>query len=136
MILQLQIIGIILFLLGWVHIIFPTYFNWKEELKDLSLINRQLMYVHTFFIALVVVLNGLLCFLAAEELLFTALGKKICLGLAFFWGLRLFFQFFVYSTQLWRGKPFETLVHIVFSLLWTYLTVFFGYAGALFTSNL
>jgi hypothetical protein len=127
MVLQLQFIGSILILLGLVHIIFPSYFKWTEELKAISLINRQLMYVHTFFIALVVVLNGFLCLLAAEDLIFTALGKKICAGLAFFWGLRLFFQFFVYSPQLWRGKTFETIVHILFSMLWIYLTGFFSY---------
>ena len=125
--LHLKIIGIILTFLSIVHIIFPKYFNWEKELQPLSLVNQQLMYVHTFFIALTVFLIGLLCLTATDDLLNTKLGQKICLGLAIFWGLRLFFQFFVYSPKLWKGKLFETTVHILFSILWVYLTAVFGY---------
>jgi hypothetical protein len=124
--LQLKMIGILLSLLSLLHLVFPKYFSWKKELAALSLMNRQMMYVHTFFIALFVLLNGLLCFFYAEELIYTALGKVICLGLAIFWGIRLLFQFFVYAPKLWMGKPFETTMHILFSLLWIYLTVVFA----------
>ena len=108
-----------------VHVVFPKRFNWTEELSSLSLINRQVMYVHTFFIALVVLLMGLLCLTSAKELIETDLGKKIVLGLGVFWMIRLFIQFFGYSSKLWKGKTFETTIHIVFSFLWTYLSVIF-----------
>lgn len=118
-------IGVLLMALALVHVIFPKYFNWRDELKSLSLINRQMMIVHTFFIALIVFLMGLLCLTSATELIETKLGKTISLGLGIFWSTRLFIQFFGYSTELWKGKTFETIVHIVFSLLWTYLSVVF-----------
>jgi hypothetical protein len=35
------------------------------------------------------------------------------------------FQFFGYSSQLWRGKPFETFAHIAFTLFWAWLTTLF-----------
>ena len=120
-----KIIGVLLTALALVHIIFPKYFNWKEELKSLSLINRQMMTVHTFFIALVVFLMGLLCLISTTDLIETKLGKTISLGLGIFWSIRLFIQFFGYSTALWKGKTFETVVHISFSLFWTYLSVVF-----------
>lgn len=120
-----KIISILLMALALVHVIFPKYFNWKEELKSLSLINRQIMIVHTFFIALVVFLMGLLCLLSTAELIETKLGKTISFGLGIFWLIRLFIQFFGYSTALWRGKKFETTIHILFSLLWIYLSVVF-----------
>jgi hypothetical protein len=123
--LHLKFIGILLIFLAFVHIIFPKYFRWEKELANLSLINRQLMYVHTFFIALVVLLMGIFCFSAAEELQTTALGRQFSLGLGIFWGFRLLFQFFVYSPKLWWGKKFETFVHILFSILWIYLTSIF-----------
>jgi hypothetical protein len=123
--LQLQIVGGILMVLALVHVIFPRYFNWKEELVGLQLVNRQIMEVHTFFIALAVGLIGLLCLSSAHELVTSTLGRRVAGGLAVFWGLRWYFQFFVYSSKLWKGKPFETTVHIAFSLLWTYLTVLF-----------
>lgn len=122
---HLNIIGCLLVLLALVHVIFPKYFNWKEEFRSLSLINRQMMTVHTFFIALVVFLMGLLCLTSTAELIETKLGKTLSFGLGFFWAARLFIQFFVYSRKLWKGKTFETLIHIVFSGLWIYLSVIF-----------
>lgn len=120
-----KIIGALLMALALVHTIFPKHFNWEEELKSLSLINKQMMIVHTFFIALTVFMMGLLCFFSTSELLETKLGKTICLGFGVFWTIRLFIQFFVYSTKLWKGKTFETIVHIVFSFLWMYLSFVF-----------
>ena len=120
--LQYKIIGVILIVLALIHIIFPKYFNWKEELKSLSLINQQMMKVHTFFIALVVFLIGLLCLTSSNELINTELGKKVSLGFGIFWSFRFIIQFFGYSSKLWKGKRFETIIHIVFSTLWAYLS--------------
>ena len=119
---HLRIIGTMLMALALVHVIFPKYFNWRAELSQLSLMNRQMMVVHTFFIALTVFLIGLLSFSSAEMLITTPLGKRIALGLAIFWTIRAFTQFFVYSTTLWKGKAFETTVHVVFSAFWIYMS--------------
>jgi hypothetical protein len=125
MIIQLQIIGTLLMFLAAIHIGFPKYFNWKIELKSLSLINNQMMTTHTFFIALTVFLIGLLCFSSPIELIETNLGKKISLGLGAFWLIRLVFQLFVYSPKLWKGKKFETIMHIIFTIFWVYMSVVF-----------
>lgn len=111
--------------LALAHVIFPRHFNWDKELKSLSLINRQMMIVHTFFIALTVFLMGLLCLKSTNDLIETHLGKTISLGLGVFWAIRLFIQFFVYSPVLWKGKTFETIIHITLSLIWVYLSVVF-----------
>lgn len=124
-----KVIGVLLMTLALIHVIFPKYFNWKEDLKSLSLINRQMMKVHTFFIALVVFLIGLLSFTSAPELTTSKLGKQISLGLGVFWILRLYFQLFVYSPILWKGKTFETIVHVVFTIFWIYLSAIFFLAG-------
>jgi hypothetical protein len=120
-----KIIGGILILLALAHGIFPRYFNWKQELSALSLVNRQIMYVHSFFIALMVFLIGVLCLTSSGELLSTALGKRISLGIGLFWGVRLVMQFAGYSSKIWKGKTFETAMHILFSVFWTYLTAIF-----------
>ncbi len=125
MITHIQIIGFLFILLGVIHIIFPKYFKWKKELAALSMINREMMQVHTFFIALTAFGMGLLCISSAPELLSTSIGRKITLGLAIFWTIRLFIQFFIYSSALWKGKTFETMVHIIFSALWTYISIVF-----------
>src|SRR5215203_5549065 len=125
--LHLKIIGWLMVALAMLHLIFPKYFQWSKELAPLSLINKQLMYVHTFFIGLVVLLMGIFCIYSAGEIIDTKLGKQMALGFFIFWSVRLAFQFFVYSSKLWKGKKFETVIHILFSMLWIYfsLTFFF-----------
>jgi hypothetical protein len=120
--LHIKIIGILLILLAFLHVIFPRYFKWKSELALLSDINRQMMYVHAFFIALSVFLMGLLCLTLSSELITTSFGKKISLGLGIFWLTRLLFQFIGYSSVVWKGRMFETTVHVMFSALWIYLS--------------
>ena len=123
--LHLKIIGYILVVLAIIHVIFPWYFNWKKEFMLVSLVNKQIMYVHTFFIALVILLIAVMCLSSSKELIETNLGKKICFGIGVFWTVRLFIQFFYYSSKLWKGKTFETTVHILFTFLWTYLSFIF-----------
>ena len=120
-----RIAGVLLILLALVHIFFPFYFNWKEEQKSMRLINRQMMNVHMFFVALTVFLMGLLCVTWQAELIETKLGKVISLGFGVFWVSRLVIQFFGYSPALWRGKNFETTIHILFSGLWLYFSFIF-----------
>lgn len=120
-----KIIGSLLIVLALLHFSFPRYFNWKQELGSLSIMNRQIMYVHSFFIAFAVFLIGLLCLTSSSELISTTLGKRISLGIGIFWAARLIIQFFGYSSKIWKGKLFETTVHVLFSILWTYLTTVF-----------
>ncbi len=122
---HIKIIGILLVILAGIHVIFPKYFNWKKELSALSLINKQMMEIHTLFIAITVLFMGVLCVSSAVEIVETPLGRKIAFGFAIFWLLRLIIQFVGYSSKLWKGKRFETLVHIVFSILWLYITAVF-----------
>jgi len=122
---HLKVIGGLLMLLALIHVVFPKYFNWQQELSKLSLANRQIMYVHSFFIAFMVLLLGVLCLTSSAELIYTPLGKRISLGIGIFWGVRLMIQFFGYSPKLWKGRLFETTVHIVFSVFWAYLTSVF-----------
>ncbi|MCH2198633.1 MAG: hypothetical protein MK081_07600 [Flavobacteriales bacterium] len=123
--LHLQIIGILLIILASVHVVFPRYFHWKEVLKPLPLLERQIFYVHTFFVALTVLGMGILSLVRTESLINTPLGRDICLTIGIFWLLRLLFQLFVYSPKLWREKTMESTVHVIFTILWTYLTTAF-----------
>jgi hypothetical protein len=122
---HLKIVGSLLIALSLMHIVIPKYFKWEQELTSLSLITKQILYVHTFFIAFVVLLMGLLCIGYSHELVYDNFGRVISLGLFGFWLTRLIFQFFVYSPDVWRGKNFETVMHVLFSLLWLYLTTVF-----------
>ena len=120
--------GFLLMGLGLLHAVFPRYFRWRQETASLTLLTRQILYIHTFFIGLTVFLMGLLCATSAPDLIHSPLGRRICAGLGLFWGVRLILQFFGYSSDLWRGKPFETAMHVLFSLLWAFLTTLFSAA--------
>lgn len=124
-----RIIGFLLVILALIHVAFPKYFNWKEELSSLSTMNRQMMIVHTFFISLTVFLMGLLCLTSATDMIYTKFGKTISLGFGIFWSIRLFIQLFGYSSTLWKGKIFETTMHVLFSLFWIYLSGVFLFAA-------
>jgi hypothetical protein len=122
---HIRIIGVILIVLAVAHSAFPSYFNWGTELRTVSLINKEMMYVHTFFIALMLFLMGILCLTSAHDLIHTSLGNRICLGLGIFWTARLLIQFFGYSSVLWRGKRLESFIHMAFAAMWLYAgTVF------------
>ncbi len=125
----LKFSGVLLIALALVHAIFPRYFKWREELRSITLLTRQIHYVHTFFIALVILLMGLLCLTSPLELLHTTLGRRVSLGLFVFWACRLFIQFYGYSPTLWKGKRFETVMHGVFACLWVFLTLVFGFTA-------
>jgi hypothetical protein len=115
--------------LALLHAFFPRHFKWSEELRSITLLTRQIHYVHTFFVALTILLVGLLCLTSPADLLHTSLGRKVSLGIGMFWACRLAIQFFGYSPSLWKGKSFETAIHVVFSTLWVFLTVTFGLAA-------
>jgi uncharacterized membrane protein YGL010W len=88
-----------------------------------------MMIVHTFFIALTVLLMGVLCITSADELSETTLGKRLAGGIGLFWFIRWIVQFTGYSSVNWKGKRFETAVHVVFSLFWTYVTGLFWWVA-------
>ncbi len=55
---HLRIAGTLLILLALAHVFFPKRFNWREELARLSLLNRQIFYVHSVFIGVVLLMMG------------------------------------------------------------------------------
>lgn len=126
---HIKIIGLMFIALGCSHVLFPYLFQWKKDLGNLLLINKQLMYVHTFFIALMLILIGVLCFASASALLETVLGRQICIGLSIFWLMRLGIQLFGFSSVLWKGKTKEKVIHYMFIMLWSYCTSVFIFAA-------
>ena len=123
--LHLKITGWLLIGLALLHVAIPRYLNWPHGLSSLNLINKQITQVHLFFIALIILLMGLLCISSSKEILETSLGRTLSFGLFILWSTRLAFQFFVYSSTLWKGKTFETFVHILFAITWTYFSIVF-----------
>ena len=128
---HLRVAGALLLTLACMHVFFPRRFDWPADLAKLSLLNRQIFIVHCVFIVLILLLMAALSIFAAPLLLRRdPLAAVVSGGLAFFWFCRLVAQFFVYSPKLWRGNRFNTAMHMLFSVLWTYLVAVYGAACA------
>jgi len=127
--LHLRVVGVLLLALVALNLYVPRRFNWRGELATISLLNRQIFQVHAAFICVILVMFAALALLYPRELLEpTPLARAILAGLAAFWLLRLLTQWFVYDPRLWRGRRFETIVHLVFTGVWTYFAATFAAA--------
>ena len=127
--LHLRVVGVLLLALVALNLYVPRRFNWRGELATISLLNRQIFQVHAAFICVILVMFAALALFYPRELLEpTPLARAILAGLAAFWLLRLLTQWFVYDPRLWRGRRFETIVHLVFTGVWTYFAATFAAA--------
>jgi len=128
---QLHIVGALLVVLGLSHFFFNRHFGWERELASapISLFTRQVFVVHTFFVGLGVMMAGAVSFFFASALLEpSALSRAILAGMAAFWMCRMLAQWFAYGAAIWRGNRFRTLMHVLFSALWIYVTATYGSA--------
>jgi hypothetical protein len=118
---HLRVVGALMMLLAASHLGMPRHFRWHEELAGVSLLTRQVFWVHTWFVCIVLLMMGGLSLFATESLLeHTRLGRLVLGGFAVFWLARLFCQWFVFDPSLWRGHRMNTAVHAVFTVLWSY----------------
>lgn len=127
----LRLAGAGLILLAFLHIFIGKALKWREDGRKLTPENEQIFHVHTFFICLAITLMGLPCLLMPSVFLEkSAAGLWLAISLSVFWAVRLYFQFFIYRSDLWRGKTRETLLHAWFAMVWLALTVLFASCAA------
>jgi hypothetical protein len=128
--LLLRIAGLGLILLALVHLPISRHLQWREEAGRLSPANAAIFHVHAFFICVVLVVMGLPALLDPGIFLQrTRAGAWLAWSWAGFWALRLYCQWFVYPSALWRTKPFETRMHWFFTALWIGLAALFTACG-------
>ena len=65
---HVRLVGLLLLCLAGLNLLLPKHFRWKTELETLSLLTRQVFYVHYLFIILVLVLMGVLSLVFTEAL--------------------------------------------------------------------
>jgi hypothetical protein len=122
LVLHLRLSGLLLVLLGLAHAAFDTRLNWRRDIQRLTPVNRQIFLVHWFYIALALVLLGLLSLLFAVPLLQPGpLPRAIFLGTCIVWTTRLFVQWFVFDRGLWRQDPLNRAIHYLLTVIWLYL---------------
>lgn len=126
----LRAAGLGLLTLSLAHAPIARRLNWREEARRLSPVNAAVFRVHALFIAVTLALMGLPCLFEPSVFLErTRAGAWWTWSLAAFWALRCYCQWFVYEADLWRGKRFETALHVLFSAQWIALTGLFAACG-------
>lgn len=129
LLLNLRFTGVLMAALAALNVFVPRRLGWRAELSRVSLVNRQIFEVHAIFLVLTLALMSALLLTSADALLEpTRLARAVLVGLTLFWGLRMLMQWFYYSPATWRGQPFNTVMHVVFSVTWVYVTAVFGAA--------
>ena len=125
---HLQLAGWATLILAAAYPIYPRWFGWSEELKQVSLLTRQIFFVHCGFIVLLLACQGILLALFPDVLLKpSGAALALAVGLTAFWVYRLFAQVFLFDRRLWEGNRLHTSVHVVFTLLWCYLSYVSGW---------
>ncbi len=107
----------------------PFRLNWKEELKSLSRLHRQMYWTYGGYVVLSIVAFGLLCIANATELAAgSGLARGFCAYVAVFWGIRLglqtVFDVKEHLTAWWLKAGYHSL-----TLLFASFAVLFGYAA-------
>ena len=127
----LRVAGVGLILLAGLHVPIGRHLKWREEALRLSPINASIFRVHTFFICFVLVMMGLPCLVEPSVFLESSrAGAWLAWSFSVFWAIRLFFQWFVYPRELWRGKKMETIAHAWLTVVWLSLAALFAACGA------
>ena len=75
------------------HIFFWKLFNWKNDLKKLSIVNRGIIQILNVCLMYFFLIIAILCFIHTDELIKTALGKSFLIAVSFFLLLRTIQQF-------------------------------------------
>ena len=126
---HLRCAGVILILLGLAHAGFGRRLNWETDLEKLSLANRQIFLVHCFYIALILVMLGALSLFMTPYLLrVNPLTQAILGASTLLWTIRLYIQWFVFDSSLWREQRFNRRVHCLLTSLWIYFAAVNGIA--------
>jgi len=98
------------------HLLFWRIFNWQEDLRSLTFLNRAIMPVLNISLTIVFVIFGYISLVHAEELLSTSLGQSLLVLMAIFWFARSVEQVVFFKLKHWPSWAF-----LAFFLLGTML---------------
>lgn len=123
LVVNLRIVGAILMALGVFHLALPWVLAWPHESSEASRLNREVNYVHCYFIGLACLLWGLLPLAAGQSLLDrNPVTRLVLVGAVVFWASRLVIQVFVFNRHARESRDWRAL-SCLGTGLWIYLTV-------------
>jgi hypothetical protein len=108
--------------LGILHVAVPAVLGWRRDLAGASPINREVSYVHCYFIGLACVLWGLLPLTAGSLLVQPGpITRLVLIGAVTFWASRLVIQLAVFNRHARQSAAWLAL-STASTVLWLYLT--------------
>ena len=107
----------------------PKALNWKETLKPLPPLLRQMFWVYGWFIVLVIVSFGTITLVHTDALASgVPLARWMCGMIAVFWGVRLIVQFFIFDAKPFLTNWFYTAGYHGLTIVFIFLTAVYGWA--------
>lgn len=95
--------GIYHILLIIFHLLFWRIFNWQQDLRSLSFINRQTMQVLNITLIFVFLIFAWISLFHTQELLLTPLGKNLLILISLLWIGRSVLQVVFYKLKHWAS---------------------------------
>ena len=113
----------------------PKALNWKETLKPLPKLMRQMFWVYGWFIVLMIISFGTITLVHTETLATagTPIARWVSGMIAIFWGVRLIVQFFIFDATPFLTNWFYKLGYHGLTVVFIFLTAV--YTGAAFFPN-
>ena len=97
-------IGLVLF-----HLCFWRIFNWDQELKQVSFLNRAIMQVLNISLIFAFIIFSYISLAHTSEILASSLGKSLLVLMALFWLARTIQQIIFFKLQHWASWAFLLL---------------------------
>jgi hypothetical protein len=120
--LGLRIVAVAQIALAALSLCLPRILKWQPDIDRMPPLVREVFEIHSWFIALTLVIWGVLTWHFAPDFALAPyeLARWLCAMIGVFWGVRSVLQWTHYSSSHWRGNPQRTVIH------WT---LFVGYAA-------
>ncbi|MGK0185176.1 MAG: hypothetical protein ACI9R3_000951 [Verrucomicrobiales bacterium] len=109
----------------------PKALNWKETLKPLPKLMRQMFWVYGWFIVLIIISFGTITLVHTETLADagTPIAQWVCGMIAIFWGVRLLVQFFVFDARPFLTNWFYKVGYHSLTVVFIFLTAVYSWAA-------
>jgi hypothetical protein len=112
----------------------PFRLNWREELRCLSRLHRQMYWVYGGYVVLSIIAFAAISILNASELASgTGLARGFCAYVAVFWGIRVALQF-IFDVKEHLTAWWIKMGYVVLTLMFASFTIIYAWA-ALFASE-
>ena len=92
------------------HLFFWKLFDWKQDLRSLTPLNKSVMQVLNLSLMVVFLVFSYISIFHADEILNTSLGKAILVGIALFGFLRAIQQIVFFDLGVPRSKVFLLVI--------------------------